>query len=287
MSSLLIGHAVSTVRLHNDLYFASKALFIYDFFLMFAEEISFILGSKWSPIKFVYLLSRYLPFVEFAVIIYHQISSNLSDIDCNIAYRTNAFLDVIGMAMSEALLSYRLWIIWKKNTTVAYGLSALLLALSIAGLVLMSIFVNSLDFIQLPSHLVNGCFYSSGSNIIVMVWILVLTYNSVLALLVTQGVSLYSGYRSPLIDRLYKAGLLYYAIVFVATAVNIMVIISLPSDYLILLSSMLRSLHSNVATRAILHIRRDRDEVPVLGKVLIQYPVGGSDFVNASMAELC
>jgi len=149
---------------------------------------------------------------------------------------------------------------------VAYGLSALILALSVLGLVLVNIFVNSLDFFQLPSPLGSGCYYTSSSRVILVVWILVLIYNSGLALLVTQGASLYSGYCSPLISRLYKAGLVYYAILFVASAVNILVIISLPSEYIILLSSMLRSLHSNVASRAILHIRRDRDEV-ILGKV--------------------
>jgi len=255
---------------------ASKVLFIYDILLMLDKEILFITGSKWSPIKFLYLLSRYLPLVEFAVVIYHQGSSNLSNSNCRIAYRVNGFLDVIGMAMSEVLLSYRLWIIWKKNMKVAYSLSALLLALSVAGLIFMNIFVNSLKFFQLQSPLVGSCFFSSGSRIIWVVWVLVLAYNSTLAVLVTKGTSLYS-YRSPLINRLYKAGLLYYAVLFVASAVNIIVIISLPSEYTILLSSMLRSLHSNVASRSILHIRRDSHEVVLdevvldaKGKVMVQ-----------------
>jgi hypothetical protein len=43
-----------------------------------------------------------------------------------------------------AALSYRLWIIWNKNTKVAYGLSGALLSTFVASLIVMVRFVDSM-----------------------------------------------------------------------------------------------------------------------------------------------
>jgi len=39
---------------------------------MFDEEVSLIWGSKWTLVKVLYLLSRYMPFVDATVVSYRK-----------------------------------------------------------------------------------------------------------------------------------------------------------------------------------------------------------------------
>ena len=45
---------------------------LYDFMVTFDEEFSFIRESNWSLIKMVYVLARYLPFIDVVTAIYSK-----------------------------------------------------------------------------------------------------------------------------------------------------------------------------------------------------------------------
>ena len=45
---------------------------VYDFLLRFDREFSFVLETKWTLVKFIFLLSRYTPFIDLAVIVYRK-----------------------------------------------------------------------------------------------------------------------------------------------------------------------------------------------------------------------
>ncbi|KAM6503203.1 hypothetical protein JOM56_000146 [Amanita muscaria] len=54
--------------------------------VMFEEEFSFVRASKWSVIKIVYVLARYLPFIDVATAIYIDSAPNLTEDQCKIVY---------------------------------------------------------------------------------------------------------------------------------------------------------------------------------------------------------
>ncbi|KAF8639307.1 hypothetical protein AX17_001588, partial [Amanita inopinata Kibby_2008] len=235
---------------------ASNTLFIYDFLLTFGQEVSLIWWSKWSIVKVLFLLSRYMPFVDIIVVTYHQFGT-LSISQCNIAYQINGWMFVIGMALSEVILTIRTWIIWNKDKRLTYGLPVFFCLTWAAGFVVMSIFIRSLAFIQLPFPFIKGCIVIAGSRILTVDWALLMFYNTGnLMLMVIRVTSLYwSGVESRLLRRLYTDGVFYYAFLFGISVINVSVIFSLPPEYVDLLSSTQRALHSILSSRVILDIR--------------------------------
>jgi hypothetical protein len=117
-----LAHAVSVYRFENSLNLAGKVLFLYDFLLMSSQEISFIHQSKWTVLKFTYIASRYLPFADIIVLLHLQFTSNLTEAQCVVMYKINAWLYNIGMSLTEVVLTYRLWVIWDKSRWLKYAL---------------------------------------------------------------------------------------------------------------------------------------------------------------------
>ncbi|KAF8346443.1 hypothetical protein F5887DRAFT_961995 [Amanita rubescens] len=218
---------------------AGNTLFIYDYLLMFDQEVSLIWGSKWTLVKVLYLLSRYMPFVDVTVVSYHQFVPLLTIDQCKIAYRINGSMFVIGMAMSEAVLTIRTWIIWNKDRRLAIGLMIFFFTVWGVGLYIMYQFIESLQFFELPFPVINGCVFLAGSRIVSVDWALLLFYNTGnLALMVIRATSLYwSGVDSHLFKRLHRDGVYYYVFLFLLAVINVSVIFSSPAEYVDLLSS--------------------------------------------------
>ncbi|PFH49147.1 hypothetical protein AMATHDRAFT_63636 [Amanita thiersii Skay4041] len=197
-----------------------------------------------------------------AVLGYHQFSANLSRAECIAAYRINGWMFCTGMALAEVILTIRIWIVWNKDRRLTYGLPIFFVIIWGAGFAVMGIFLNSLTFAETPHPLAIGCFVTRASRILSADPALLMFYNTGnLVLLVVRVSSFYwSQVDSWLIKRLYTDGVLYYLFLFAFCVINVAVIFSLPSEYINLLSSLQRVIHSILSGRVILDIRRHAAE---------------------------
>jgi hypothetical protein len=208
-----IEQYVGVMQLRNYLAFASRTLFIYDILIMLEIEVQLILTPRWSVIKAIYLLSRYLPFADMAVLLHYQLSRNLSEAQCRVAYMSESMLYVVGIGTSEVILTYRLWVIWEKDRKLSYALPIVFCVMWGTAIAFVMQFVNSIQFItQLPYPFNAGCPHISSSRIIWIVWILVLLYNAgTLSLLTIRILSLHNSRIIPrLFKLLYRDGIMYY-----------------------------------------------------------------------------
>ncbi|KAF8346444.1 hypothetical protein F5887DRAFT_962000 [Amanita rubescens] len=255
---MFTAEIASVMFLNNCFTVASNSLLVYDYLLMLEDELSLIWNAKWALVKVLYLFSRYMPFADVVIVSYHQFFPHLTNEQCKTAYRINGSMFIVGMGMSEAVLTLRTWIIWNKDRRLTIGLPIFFFALWAAGLYIMYQSVESLQFVQSPSPFIKGCLYSHGSRVISIDWGLLLLYNTVnLTLMIIRVTSMYwSGVDSHLLKRLHKDGVYYYAFLFLLAAINVSFILSVPTVFVNLLSSVMRILHSNLSSRVILDIRR-------------------------------
>ncbi|KAF8992383.1 hypothetical protein BDQ17DRAFT_1432457 [Cyathus striatus] len=82
--------ALEHIQLFVCLDLASMAILVFDYFLTIELEMKYIWSSKWSIPNAMFLFTRYLPFVDFLVLLYRTFSTGLSIQTCNNAYRVNA-----------------------------------------------------------------------------------------------------------------------------------------------------------------------------------------------------
>lgn len=272
--SLLIlmdaSHIVSVYLLINYSALAGKVLFLYDFMVMFEEEFSFVRASKWSAIKIVYVLARYLPFIDVATAIYIDSAPNLTEDQCKIVYSFDGWMYIIGIGLSEVVLTYRLWLIWEKDRRLKYILPIFACAVLVTGAVLLTEYNGTRSFVRLPSSMNRGCVYLALTHLIWTDWALLLLYNTVtLALLVLKFTYYGTGFNSSLLRRLVRDGVWYYLFIFVVSVTHVSVTLSVPPEYADMFPTILRSLHSNVSSRVILDIhssrmRREDDSVELV-----------------------
>uniref|UniRef100_A0A0W0FE00 DUF6533 domain-containing protein n=1 Tax=Moniliophthora roreri TaxID=221103 RepID=A0A0W0FE00_MONRR len=244
----------------------STFLLVYDVILNVNLELRHIWGSKWSLLNVLYIIQRYIPFFDTAVmVLHHQFATGLSPRYCSINYRISGWCFIGGIVVSELVLTLRLWAVWRRSTPIAIGLAIFFLGCWVPCFVLLNQFLKSMTFAVPPLPHFRGCFISGGSHILYMCWVLMMIYDTgTLIMIIIPGIRAYRlGGSSELLNAVYRDGVIYYAFIFLVSVINVIVIVTLPPDLVHLLSSFERVLHSILTSRAILHIRNvaSRDRV--------------------------
>ncbi|KAK1220772.1 hypothetical protein PQX77_016449 [Marasmius sp. AFHP31] len=102
------------------------------------------------------------------------------------------------------------------------------------------------------------CFYVMQNKEIYICWILLMIYDS--ASFMLMGIPGFKAYRtggtSNFVKVVYRDGVIYYALVFLVSLVNVIIILILPHDFVHIISPFERVLHSILTSHAILHIRK-------------------------------
>ncbi|KAG7089113.1 hypothetical protein E1B28_010822 [Marasmius oreades] len=237
----------------------NSTLLIYDVIINLPAEIEYIWMREWSIVTGLYILQRYLPLFDAVVLtLHHNFGENLSTHYCTLNYSIDAWSFFIGVMLSETILTIRVWAVWGRSAPVALGLIVFFLACWVPCSVLLEKFLSAIEFAPLPFPNFRGCFISGGNHILWVCWVLWMVYDTgTLVMILVPGIEAYrKGGRSELVKTIYQDGVMYYAFIFLCSMINVIVILRLPDDMVVLLSSFERVLHSLLTSRALLHIRQ-------------------------------
>ncbi|KAF9255137.1 hypothetical protein L218DRAFT_884795 [Marasmius fiardii PR-910] len=188
----------------------NATLLVYDVLLNLGLEIKFIWARNWSLLTVLYIIQRYLPFFDtLGVTLHHHFAPNLSPRRCTLDYTIAGWSYAVGIALSEVILTLRVWAVWKKNIPVGIGLVVFFLACWVSFYVLLEKFLSAMQFTALPLPNFRGCFISDGSHILFLNWVLLMVYDTgTLILILIPGVktAFSPGGRSELIRVIYQDG---------------------------------------------------------------------------------
>jgi len=70
----------------DPIFMSAVALFIYDYLLTLDREINLIWFSPWTYTKVLFLLVRYLTFVDTFLLLHFQLFPNVSAHNCRMSY---------------------------------------------------------------------------------------------------------------------------------------------------------------------------------------------------------
>ncbi|KAF9448155.1 hypothetical protein P691DRAFT_775627 [Macrolepiota fuliginosa MF-IS2] len=112
LEELALG--VERLRQVNSVNVASTTIMAFDWLLTFNMEFALIWNTKWNWTKILYLITRYMPFVDTSLVTYHQFRTTLPQPACKRIFDTTAFMFVTGMAIAELVFTLRTCAVWGK-----------------------------------------------------------------------------------------------------------------------------------------------------------------------------
>ncbi|EJD00225.1 uncharacterized protein FOMMEDRAFT_92670, partial [Fomitiporia mediterranea MF3/22] len=150
---------------------------IYEYVLTIETERKLIWTMPWSIAKVLFILTRYLPFVDTPIVLLHQLKMAMSNNQCEFAYKFTGWLETFGILLAEIILVLRTWAIWERKRPIRVVLTIWTLAIWIPQIVFMAKFLGSLEFSPFP-HGIAGCLVVGGSSILTLNWIFLMIFES-------------------------------------------------------------------------------------------------------------
>ncbi|KAA1476598.1 hypothetical protein DENSPDRAFT_843602 [Dentipellis sp. KUC8613] len=281
-AELLVG-AVRDVWTVGCFGLSSLVLLFYDHILTFPDEFELIWKSHWSISKVIFLLNRYVPYIDTVFDVYQQLGYNMTSSTCHTFYTTGGWIMVFGARLSELIVAARTWAVWGGGRRIAFGLGTLF----VTDLILVGVFVNdflrSMEFSQ-PAGLlpvIRGCFVSKAKKTLYICYVIPLVYESiVIGLFLVKGMKHLQRRTSPLMFQVYRDGLLAFFFLLVSSVANVVVLASGPVGYTTLLTLLQRVIHVILTARIVLNIRRNAQ---VAAPVVFQR--GDTELVTISVGQ--
>lgn len=239
---------------------ASIVLLVYDYMLTLDSELLLIWASRWNLVKALFLLVRYMPFIDMALLTFYLTRNGTAHTAaCGITFQTSAWLFAVGTSVAEILLTIRTWACWDKAQWLTIGLPIFFLVNWAIVYVFLGLFIRSVEFIRPPRYAnPAGCFHVGANPIFVACWAAIMVYHAGLLLLMgIRGFSTLNGMRKETLSKVvYRDGLIYYFLLFGLSLGNLVIIVCLPYRYVNLFTTLERVMYSVLTCRAILHIRK-------------------------------
>lgn len=231
-------------------YAAIAFLFLYDYSLMFSDELLFLRESKRGATKALFITARYSPFVVFVIRVYMD---SVSDPDINKCHSFDLVVRVFtlfAIECSEGLFIIRAYALWRKSKRI---LALILVTFLTSIIIAVAVALTSgggVTFSKPPVSTFTGCYLVSQGHLLYIAFIVLIVFELELVILV--GIQVFKSYResgSRLLKILVRQSAIYYACGLFWSAVNIFTLLLLKDDYNSSLEYFQIGVHTILATR--------------------------------------
>ncbi|KAK7024327.1 hypothetical protein VNI00_016358 [Paramarasmius palmivorus] len=236
-------------------YWAVIFLLPYDFILRLSLEIQYIWKSPWTLFKALYLIQRFLPFVDcFFLLIIFRFAPGLSEKQCYYGHRALMFTSTVGVALSNIVLSVR---IWNFDSAFRHPRSDIQVFEMLVLPIQTHRSLTPLIVAILPIPNFRGCFIIDGDEVYT-IWITWLIYDTsaTVLMLIPAFWAYREGGLPNLLRVIYQDGALYFMLMLLLSTANIVIIKTLPSEFTLVLGPLQRVLHCILTSHLIIHIRQ-------------------------------
>ncbi|KAJ7916487.1 hypothetical protein B0H13DRAFT_1997399 [Mycena leptocephala] len=246
-------------RLIPSTLWACATILVYDLVCTLDQEIQYVWPQPWSMSTALFLLNRYLPFVDTFLSLSAKFT-RISPDECARRNKAVAWLSLFGIMLSEGILMLRTYAIWERKRGVLFFLCGLALCAFLPIVVFVRIETQTLNYTVNPMDSdALGCFLSHAGSILIYGYLLIMVSETAIAVL--TAIKAYRDLRRsrvPWILKLYRDGMLFYVYLLVISICNVLVPIMAPPMFANWLGTPQRVVHSVLCTRVLLLILRRR-----------------------------
>ncbi|KAF8995930.1 hypothetical protein BDQ17DRAFT_966596 [Cyathus striatus] len=239
------------------LHAASLVILAFETFLTLDIEVEFIWSAPWNVVKVLYLVTRYLAFIDSSLNVLIQLMPDASEPTCKILYQVGTWIIMTGMCLAELILTIRTWAVLGKKRWQAVFFFLLFVGIWGSAYTIVALFSGPYAFTLQDAlqPFLKGCFATVGSvHYLQITWALLLVYDGVLMLLMLVPAYETRG-QSKLVRAVFRDGIIYYIYLFTMTLGNLIVTRKLSNDYFTIIMILERVIHAVLACRVILHMR--------------------------------
>ncbi|KAG1728329.1 hypothetical protein EDB19DRAFT_163784 [Suillus lakei] len=215
----------------------------YDCVCSLHDEWTFLLRSRWTKVKGLYIIARYIPFFIIIVDLYLNFGPNEIPNKCLILSDIHSCLAVISLACSECFFVLRTCALWNSNRIVLVVILSTLFAITVVciGFSYTTISTSHCLCSHLPpllfAHIhsaftvttsaipgIPGCYWSSDSFLFFMPFILLFVFElGLVSLTLVRVIQNWRSANGPLYAVLLKHNIFYYACSLFLSGMNVLV----------------------------------------------------------------
>ncbi|KAF8121556.1 hypothetical protein EV363DRAFT_480209 [Boletus edulis] len=225
------------------------AILAYDYVITLEDEARWVWGRKWDVTRFVFTVSRYLPFVGVGLTGYAAFRT--ASQPCPPSLEEN-IIHILGIIAAEVLLLLRTYAFWQGDKRVLYGLVAYA-CVTIGAAVATNV---------TPTHLlpegnpIPGCLLVSGRNSTFVYLFLLIFEIVILCLTAYKRFHSYRDVSSAIVYATYRDSMFYIACIIFVTFANVILDGIFPTQFSNLLDIPQITLHSVLASRILFNLRK-------------------------------
>ncbi|KAG1738021.1 hypothetical protein EDB19DRAFT_922059 [Suillus lakei] len=250
---------VAAARNLHYLAYISTALatfWTYDYACSLHEEWIFLLRSRWTKIKTLYIIARYFPFCFITANLYLTFAPNENPDKCRMLINTYSCFGVISIICSECFFVLRIYALWNNNRIVLMGMLSTLFVIivSFIGVWFSAIATSHVTISTIPG--ITGCYRDSPSIDFSIPFLLLFVFAlGLVSLTLIHVLRSWQTAKGSLHAVLVKHSILYHACNLFLSAVNIiMPVLSSYSAYYIVFEHLQVFILVILATRMHLHL---------------------------------
>ncbi|KIJ12969.1 hypothetical protein PAXINDRAFT_14184 [Paxillus involutus ATCC 200175] len=235
------------------------SLFIFDYFYQLEDEVTFIWSrGDWSVGKALFVLTRYIPFIIIPLALCSAFATNLDVHICETLLYIITILQIVAITLSEVIFGLRAYAMWNRNKAVlAFPLTfAAQVYVAAVGFILQ-LFLPAVTFGESPTAMISGCYETGSSSVIFAVFVVIMFVEAV-----TTTLTLYRAFRyfqhapNSLSENMTRGGVFYCVTMFSMSVANVLLIFLLPAHYTYIFTVYQTVMHTVLATRMQLHLRK-------------------------------
>ncbi|KAG2754837.1 hypothetical protein P692DRAFT_201122898 [Suillus brevipes Sb2] len=241
------------------LYMSMTTFWVYDYARSFHKEWKFLRQSRWTKVKALYVVTRYLPFFLITMYLCLNFTPNENGNKCQILINTYSSFSQISLICSECFFVLRTYALWNNNRIVLVGILSTAFAMVATS---VSIRFTNISTSYVTNNMISGipgipsCSWSSSGILYFMSFIFLFVFQlGLVSLTIIRVIQSWRSAKGHLHAVLVKHNMFYYACGLVFSAVNVLVPVLFPdSPYYTILEDFQVCILAILATRMHLYL---------------------------------
>ncbi|TDL21268.1 hypothetical protein BD410DRAFT_310550 [Rickenella mellea] len=235
---------------------AAFSLVVWDYFVLLPDEIALVWPARWTLSKCLFVVNRYLAFVDPVMFIYVLIFAEDAEV-CTTTFRVLGYIATVAITVTHWILILRTYAVWGgKRDKPFYGLLSIYLCTLAIDYWACHRYLAGVHSSGVPAKGMTGCTLFFKNRLAWVSFALIIVVESTLMILLAyKAVQHFRIGGGSLMTVIYHDGLLYFACILSTSITNLAVVLVAPAELHPFLIVVQRVLHSVLCSRIMLNIR--------------------------------
>ncbi|KAG1898744.1 uncharacterized protein F5891DRAFT_447178 [Suillus fuscotomentosus] len=193
----------------------------YDYACSLHEEWTFLLRSRWTKVKCLYIIVRNIPFAIFITELYLYFIPNEDSKKCGMLINIYSSFSFISVVCSEFMFVLRTYALWNNNRFVLVATVCIAVAFVVIAAIDI-VFATVATSHVTTSTILPGCYRTSRRIQLSMPFLLLFVFElGLISLTFVRAIQSWKTVNGPLYTVLVKHDILYYACGLFLAAINV------------------------------------------------------------------